>query len=174
MANYVTNLLDKAKVIHNLSSDYKLAKALGIYLSGMTNYRKGKTLPNTQVLAKICLLTGDDLPVVVAEVEKLRASDAEVKAIWGTIAERLRNGALSAVFAVFILGFLPNGNNALAAQNASNFQVAKIYIVECVRRWLSWLPWLAARASACRNAFLTLGLSCRFPLRGAVFAQSQA
>jgi hypothetical protein len=130
MANIANNLLDKAKVIHSLSSDYKLAKALGVHLSALTSYRKEKTLPNTQVLAKICLLTGDDLPVVVAEIEKLRANDAEVKAIWGTIAERLRSGAISAVFAVFVLGFLPNGNNALAAPNGSFFQLEKLYIVE--------------------------------------------
>ncbi len=142
-------LLDKAKVIHSLRTDYQLCKALDIPGSQMTSYRKHKTMPDVRVLSKICRLTGDDLCVVMAEVEAKRARFPEVQKAWLDVSARLSGGLLSAVFAACLLVFMPNGNNALAATNASLLKIetnihcrilerAYIYLSQIVRSWLSF------------------------------------
>lgn len=52
MAANVAALLDKAKVMHKLPSDYKLALVLGVSFSTPANYRTGKTLPDARVIAE--------------------------------------------------------------------------------------------------------------------------
>ncbi len=144
-------LLDKAKVIHTLRTDYQLCKALEIPSSQMTSYRKNKTMPDIRVLAKICMLTGDDLGIVMAEVEAKRARFPEVQRAWLDVAARLSAGLISAVFAFGLLVFIPNGNNALAATNAPLLKIetnihcgilerAYIYLSQIVRRWLWFSP----------------------------------
>ena len=83
-------LLDKAKVIHSLPSDYKLALIMGVNLTSLANYRNGKTLPDARVIRQICNLTGDDPAVLVAEIEAERAKTSDARELWQQVAERLR------------------------------------------------------------------------------------
>lgn len=88
-------LLDKAKVIHTLPSDYKLALVMGVQPTSLANYRTGKTLPDARVIAKICELTGDDPMVLAAQCEAERAKTSEARKLWEGIAMRLQSGAAS-------------------------------------------------------------------------------
>lgn len=80
----VGHLLDKAKVIHRLPSDYKLALVMGVAQKSLRNYRDGKTLPDARVIGKICELTGDDAGLLLAQIEAERASEAHNRAQWAT------------------------------------------------------------------------------------------
>jgi len=60
MAANVAALLDKAMVIHSLSSDYKLALVMGVSHRSLASYRHCMTLPDARVISKLCALTGDD------------------------------------------------------------------------------------------------------------------
>lgn len=51
----VPALLDKAKLVHRLPSDYKLALVLGIDQKSLRNYRDGKTLPDARVIHQLSL-----------------------------------------------------------------------------------------------------------------------
>lgn len=82
-------LLDKAKVIHKLPSDYKLALVMGIEQGSLRNYRSGKTLPDSRVITKICELTGDDPYILAVQIEAERAKTNEAKTLWAGIAARL-------------------------------------------------------------------------------------
>jgi len=118
MSIHIAALLDKAKDIHNLPSDYKLALVMGISHTALISYRAGKTLPDARVIAKICDLTGDDPAILAAEIEASRAKNPEARALWLEIAERLamtaRQGVAAGVFSVAaggaILGAAPYEN----------------------------------------------------------------
>lgn len=85
----VTDLLDKAKVVNSLSSDYKLSQVSGVSFSSLSSYRHGKTLPDAGAISKICRLSGDDPAVIAAEIEAQRAKTDEARALWLNIAKRL-------------------------------------------------------------------------------------
>jgi transcriptional regulator with XRE-family HTH domain len=118
----ISNLLDKAKVMHKLSSDYKLALVMGVHQTSLTNYRSGKSLPDELVITKICDLTGDDPDILAAQINAQRAKDASVRALWERIASRLmaapRHAVAAAIFAVVLgctaLSFPVPGMAALA------------------------------------------------------------
>ena len=95
----IAALLDKAKLIHKLPSDYKLALVMGVQQSSLRNYRTAKTLPDERVITKICELTGDDPAVLMAEIELERAKTEEARALWSTIARRLAAGAAASAMA---------------------------------------------------------------------------
>ena len=105
MAN-IANLLDKAKVIHSLPSDYKLALVMGVQQSSLRNYRTGKTLPDERVISKICELTGDDPAILLIQIEAERAKTDEARALWSSIARRLSLGVAAGVTAAVLSGCL--------------------------------------------------------------------
>lgn len=104
MPNQISNLLDKAKVIHNLPSDYKLASIMGVRLTTLTNYRQGKTLLDARVIRLICELTGDDPALMAVQIEAQRAKTAEARGLWDLVSKRLQAAALAAIFAVVCVG----------------------------------------------------------------------
>lgn len=120
MPTNVAALLDKAKVIHRLPSDYKLALVMGIRTTSVTNYRTGKTLPDARVIRILCDLTGDDAAILAAEIEEQRASTDEARALWHQVAARLQSaaaaGVFSVVFLVAALGGLPMSEASAKAQ----------------------------------------------------------
>lgn len=106
MAANIASLLDKAKVIHSLPSDYKLALVMGISHSALVSYRQGKTLPDARVISLICGLTGDDPTLLAVEIEEQRAKTDEARKLWHMVAQRLQAGTAAAIFSVlFVLGF---------------------------------------------------------------------
>jgi transcriptional regulator with XRE-family HTH domain len=113
----IANLLDKAKVIHKLPSDYKLALVMGVQQSSLRNYRTGKTLPDERVISKICELTGDDPALLLIEIEAERAKTDEARALWQNIARRLSLGAAAGIGAAILSGCLWVGE---VTQNAAN------------------------------------------------------
>ncbi|WP_302172853.1 hypothetical protein [uncultured Hydrogenophaga sp.] len=131
MAANVPALIDKAKDMHRLSSDYKLALVMGISHRSLASYRHGMTLPDARVIAKLCELTGDDPAVVLAEVEEQRATSAEAKALWHSVAVRLQQAAAAGVFSVLAVVALAAGFPSGEAQAKTSIQqVNPLYIVE--------------------------------------------
>lgn len=116
MAANVAALLDKAKVMHRLPSDYKLALVLGVSFSTPANYRTGKTLPDARVIAKLCDLTGDDPALLLAEIEAQRAKTQEARALWLEVVQRLQSTLhvviLSALFGGALWGGFPMESHA--------------------------------------------------------------
>lgn len=96
----IGKLLDKAKVIHSLPSDYKLAQVMGVQQGSLRNYRDGKTLPDARVITRLCELTGDDPALLAAEIEAHRAKTDEARALWLTIAKRLAVAAAAGAVSV--------------------------------------------------------------------------
>lgn len=137
----ISDLLDKAKVIHKLPSDYKLALVMGVSFSSLGNYRHGKTLPDARVIGKICELTGDDPAILAAEIEAERAKTDDARALWTSIARRLSLGAAAGIGAAILSGCLWVGEVTQNAANSttqtvsllSHLPVHLLYIVTTVR-----------------------------------------
>jgi transcriptional regulator with XRE-family HTH domain len=100
----IAALLDKAKDIHSLKSDYKLALVMGISQTALIHYRAGKSLPDARVISKICELTGDDAALLAAEIEAQRAKTDEARALWTSIARRLSLGVAAGISAAALSG----------------------------------------------------------------------
>ena len=130
MAANIAALLDKAKDIHKLSSDYKLALVMGVSHRSLASYRHGMTLPDARVISKICALTGDDSAVLAAEMEAERATTEEARALWRGVVQRLQSTLHAAIFAVLtgvvFLGAFPSD------------AVAKTAISEELTRYRLW------------------------------------
>lgn len=99
----ITDLLDKAKLIHRLPSDYKLALVMGISQTALIHYRAGKSLPDPRTITKLCALTGDDPEILAAEIEAQRAKTDEAKALWMGIAKRLTAAAAAGIVSASVV-----------------------------------------------------------------------
>lgn len=128
MALDIGILLDKAKSIHRLPSDYKLALVMGVGHASLRNYRTGKTLPDSRVITKICELTGDDPALLAIEIESERAGTEEAKALWQNIARRLMAGTAAGVTAAVLSGCMWLGE-ASPALTFSASAVHGLYIM---------------------------------------------
>ena len=78
----ITELLDRAKERANLSSDYALAKAIGIPAGNLSNIRKGRTHPSNAEAVQLATLAGLDEMQVIAEIELRTAKNEKKKAFW--------------------------------------------------------------------------------------------
>lgn len=140
MAANIAALLDKAKVMHRLSSDYKLALVLSVDQKSLRNYRQGITMPDARVISLICGLTGDDPALLAVQIEEQRAKTDEAKALWHQIAARLQSAAAAGVFSVlFLVGGLGGFSNDAHAAFKPVSQLHFLYIVEHAARRLARL-----------------------------------
>ncbi len=114
----IASLLDKAKVIHSLKSDYKLAIVMGVQHGSLRNYRDGKTLPDARVIMRICELTGDDPALLAAEIEAQRAKTDEGRALWSEMAKRLAAAAAAGIVSASVMAgpTLPSAPTALTGE----------------------------------------------------------
>jgi hypothetical protein len=147
MAANVAALLDKAKLIHSLPSDYKLALVMGVSHSALINYRAQKTLPDALVIRLLCDLTGDDAALLLAEVEAERAKTDEARALWRQVVDRLQSTLHTAIFAVLagVVGLAGFPSDAQAAR-AQKQELDALYIVEGSRAVFTRLFQRLARA----------------------------
>lgn len=155
----VANLLERAKKNANIESDYRLAKVISINQSAFGNYKAGRSWPSDKVLAQLCALSGDDVGVIVAQVQAERAQSPEGKSMWLMIAKRLSGGASTAILSVvftigLIAGYAPTAG---ASERLSSYGVPvnSLYIVSItflsVRGFLLVrLRWFPAFFGLCR------------------------
>lgn len=93
----IANLLDRARAHAEIESDYRLAKVIGITHAAISSYRMKKSMPNEKILAQLCALSGDDVAVMAAQVQGLRAQSDEGKSLWAMVAARLQSDRRHAV-----------------------------------------------------------------------------
>ena len=134
MALNIGLLLDRAKLIHKLPSDYKLALVMGVGHASLKNYRDGKTLPDSRVITKICELTGDDPYMLAVQIEAERAKTAEAKTLWAGIALRLQTGAatmasMAVTFALSLVFTLGAGVSDAQASPVANERTTPLCIM---------------------------------------------
>lgn len=127
MAANVSALLDKAKLVHSLPSDYKLALVMGVDQKSLRNYRDGKTLPDARVISALCDLTGDDPALLLAQIEAERAKTTEARALWLQVVERLQSTLHAVILSALFGGAFWSGFPAESQAKAPDFANSTVY-----------------------------------------------
>ena len=85
----IIEVLDRAKAVQKVRSDYKLSLTLGIGESSLSSYRRGLVLPDEINCIKLAAAMHEDPALLVAEMQAQRAKTPELKKLWSGIAKRL-------------------------------------------------------------------------------------
>jgi len=97
-------LIDAAQAAQGLPSDYALAARLGTTRAALSSYRTGRSKPDDTTAAKLAEMAGLDPGQVIAWMHADRAKDPAARAMWESIAERLKAGAATAACAILAAG----------------------------------------------------------------------
>ena len=133
----VADLLDRAMRGGNIDTHYRLAKVIGISQGTMTGYKAGKSMPDARVLEQLCALSGDDVAVVMAQIQAERERTPEGKSMWLMVARRLAGHAqpaiLAALFAIALIAFSAMPARAAELQSIQKPRLDSLYIVSTGR-----------------------------------------
>lgn len=154
MTNFdIARVLDHARELHGLKSDYALGHAFDIPLNSISHWRKGRSLPDEKYVQRLAVAAQLDPLILAAQVQAQRSKTAEARSMWEAIAERLQMAgahALAAIFAVlFAIGM--GATDAYAASaSAQQAKQAKqsnsLYIVSSLESLLILaVLWLLSR-----------------------------
>ena len=105
-------LMDAVKARHEMPSDYRLAKVLGVSFSRVSNWRRGHHGFSDEVAIKVAELLEEPPELVLLEVLAERAKRTEVRAVLEAAARRL-------AAAVVVLGLAGAGGFGGGAAQAS-------------------------------------------------------
>lgn len=110
----IIDVLDRAKQVQKVKSDYKLSLCIGIGESSLSSYRLGKNLPDEINCSKLAQAMGEDPALLTVEMQAQRAKTPEARQIWVSIAQRLQAGFLS-VNLLILIAIFSVAMNALPA-----------------------------------------------------------
>lgn len=155
----INAVLDTAKKVHKIGSDYKLAMYLGVGDSNLRNYRHGRSLPDAKVCSKLAAALGEKPDLLIVEMQAQREKDAETRALWESLAKRLQKGVagikMMLLLAIVSIAFYAVPALAGVYVAASATQAAKIYIVEYLSRLIRGL------ANFVKNCKVTAHVPCK-------------
>ena len=98
----ISQVLDHAKTVQKVKSDYKLALCLGIGESSLSAYRNGRGLPDEINCKKLADAMGEDPALLTVQMQAQRAKTDEARDIWIGIAKRLQTGFASLTILVMV------------------------------------------------------------------------
>lgn len=88
----ITQVLDRARAMQKVPSDYKLGLTLGIGANAISNYRNERSFPDEKACAKLAAAIGEDPELLMVEMQAQRSKDAESRRLWERVANRLQMG----------------------------------------------------------------------------------
>lgn len=128
----------KAKL--EITSDYKLAKALGIPSNLVAKYQSGKNVPGPLTCFKIAEILGDQPAAVIAELELERAEKMaknDDATAWKGLIQKIGGGAMSVLF-MLGGGGISNADAKLATDRSQINAVNGGYIVSRKQKKKVW------------------------------------
>jgi predicted transcriptional regulator len=87
--NTTTDLLDEAKRVVGIPSDYALAKRLGVEPQTISNYRTGRSQASDETAVALCVMTGQAAAPILVQLAGERAKSPEVAKVWRDVAKAL-------------------------------------------------------------------------------------
>lgn len=90
------DFLDAIRVRYGLTSDYQLAKRLGVTHGAISHYRAGRSQLDDAMAIRVAGLLDLDPGYVVSCAHAERAKDDETRAMWTQLAKRAAVGVLAA------------------------------------------------------------------------------
>ena len=139
-------LLDDARRVSGLPSDYAVAKFLGATCQTVSSWRHGRKYPGTLELMQLALMARRDFGQLTAEIEQEkaeRAGKAAQAGAWRELLQRL-GGVAAAV--IVSAGLAPSNANAGAASQPAAGRVTPY--TSCTVRKRRRAPWWAPLALA--------------------------
>lgn len=97
------DFLNAIKAAHGLTSDYQLAKFLGLTQSSISLSMSGRTYLGDETAIKVAEALKIDPAIVMASVHYERAKKEQEKAVWRGILERLGGIAATVLIGIFAL-----------------------------------------------------------------------
>jgi hypothetical protein len=114
----ITEVLDRAKRVQKVTSDYKLSLTTGIGESSLFAYRNKGVLPDEINCKKLADAMGEDAALLTVEMQAQRAKSPEAREVWLNIAKRLQMGVSSVLFSL-VLAIVAIAANALPVSAAT-------------------------------------------------------
>lgn len=84
--------VDAVKSRLHITSDYAVAKALGVTKQAVSRYMKGTGYFDDYVAIRVAKLLEIEPLQVIADVNLQRAQNAEVRAVWAGLMEKISKG----------------------------------------------------------------------------------
>lgn len=113
-------LLLECKIAAKVSSDYALAKALGLHRQLISDYMSGKRVPDAYAAVRIALLLKRDPAEIIATIEAETEKNPAKRAFWADFLQRVKKaGALGTLGVLCMLSLLlvPPDSRAADAHN---------------------------------------------------------
>jgi hypothetical protein len=123
----------------NLPSDYALARVLGVEKGTIYRYRKHEGSFSEEVAIKVADLLEVDHAFVLAIAAYDRSGNAQARAAWLKIAQRIGITTLAVFFAIPLLDYT-TGSNATAAADSV------YYVKSIIALWIAFYLFSAAVA----------------------------
>jgi hypothetical protein len=133
----IGEVLDRAKQIQKVKSDYKLSLTVGIGESSLSAYRHGRGLPDEINCIKLAYAMGEDPALLTVQMQAHRAKTDEARALWVSIAKRLQTGFSSLAFLVIVAIFSIAASAlpiSVATVSASSENVPAVYYVKLAKQ----------------------------------------
>jgi transcriptional regulator with XRE-family HTH domain len=89
VANTSTDLLDEARKIKGITSDYAVAKYLDVLPQTISNYRHGRTQMSDEIAVAMAALIDRAPGPILAQLASERAKSPEVAKVWREVAKTL-------------------------------------------------------------------------------------
>lgn len=102
----IDQVLDRAREVQKVPSDYKLALCLGIGQTALSSYRNKRSLPDEKACSKLAAAIGEEPDLLLVEMQAHRAKDDETRALWTRLAKRLQGGFASVALMLAIASVL--------------------------------------------------------------------
>ncbi len=147
-----TEFLDAVRARHGLTSDYQLARFLGVKQPTVSRYRTGGGSFDEAMCLKIARALELEPGYVLAAIAAERAKPAEVKAAWSALAKRL--AAAVGAAAIAIPAILQNQDVQSFPGELARVRVSLHICANSARRALKWA--VAAFAAGLRGLALAL------------------
>lgn len=139
----VRKLLDKAKEVQGVESDYALAKSLGLPRERISNYYAGERMPNEYACLKIAEALGKPLSEVIAAVRVEGEKDEKRREAWRRYYKSLSGVAASFAAAMVLTCVMmivtSNRAEAIPYRDAAANNLYYVKFLKEIRRAISWL-----------------------------------
>lgn len=123
------DFLEEVKALHSLTSDYQLAKFLGVTRSCVSKLQSGRDYLGEETAIKVSKALKIDAGYVIACSHVERAKNEEIRATWRSVVEKL-----GSVAATVIIGIAAYTLPVLPAHAVSSLLPNNVYYVKSRRR----------------------------------------
>ncbi len=133
--NKSAELMDALKAKIGVSSDYALAKKLGVNQARISAYRHGKEKPDFYICVKAGIFLNLDPARIAAEIELEKEKNEEKRGFWRDFLSHSTPVAL-VMLASLCITFLGNAQQANASTGAANepTQITKSPIIRSIEK----------------------------------------